>query len=211
MATGKALDGKPYAGNPHVAPSQCYGGTSRFDEGEVASCTAEASLRRGHCRRRPEGRASVCAAKPRRGSLLYSGEIIAMTAAALMSAASAVSAADLETIDLQRRIDDAWRNGGGIVKVEAGIHRIGAIRLRSNVTLLLRSGAVLQASRNLEDYDGWANDELEPVARPQPGDPNDYMRNWYRALIRLHCATNAAVIGEPGSVIDGCNTFDPQG
>ena len=37
MATGKALDGKPYAGNPHV----------RFDEGEVASCTAEASLRRG--------------------------------------------------------------------------------------------------------------------------------------------------------------------
>ena len=26
MATGKALDGKPYAGNPHV----------RFDEGEVA-------------------------------------------------------------------------------------------------------------------------------------------------------------------------------
>ena len=24
MATGKALDGKPYAGNPHVAPSQRY-------------------------------------------------------------------------------------------------------------------------------------------------------------------------------------------
>ena len=29
MATGKALDGKPYAGNPHV----------RFDEGEVAPAT----------------------------------------------------------------------------------------------------------------------------------------------------------------------------
>ena len=26
MTTGKALNGKPYAGNPHVAPSQCYGG-----------------------------------------------------------------------------------------------------------------------------------------------------------------------------------------
>ena len=87
MATGKALNGKPYAGNPHVAPSQCYGGTGRFDEGEVASCTAEASLRRVHCRRQPEAmtrpqvasrsevarglRASVCAATPRRGSLLY--------------------------------------------------------------------------------------------------------------------------------------------
>ena len=34
MATGKALDGKPYAGNPHV----------RFDEGEVASA---AKPRRG--------------------------------------------------------------------------------------------------------------------------------------------------------------------
>jgi len=61
MATGKALDGKPYAGNPHV----------RFDEGDVAPCTAEASLRRVPCRRQPEGRASGCAATPRRGSLLY--------------------------------------------------------------------------------------------------------------------------------------------
>ena len=61
MTTGKALNEKPYAGNPHV----------RFDEGEVASvCTAEALLRREPCRRQPEGRASGCAT-PRRGSLLY--------------------------------------------------------------------------------------------------------------------------------------------
>ena len=96
MTTGKALKGKPYAGNPHVAPSQCYGGTSRFDEGEVASCTAEASLRRVHCRRQPEVmtrpqvasrsevarglRASVCAATPRRGSLLYK-KLIGVSAA----------------------------------------------------------------------------------------------------------------------------------
>ena len=70
MTTGKALNGKPYAGNPHV----------RFDEGEVASCTAEASLRRVHCRRQPEGRASVCAAMPRRGSLLYK-KLIGVSAA----------------------------------------------------------------------------------------------------------------------------------
>ena len=48
MATGEALNGKPYAGNPHVAPSQCYGGTSRFDMGEAES-----------------------AVRPRCGSLLY--------------------------------------------------------------------------------------------------------------------------------------------
>ena len=41
MATGEVLDGKPDAGNPRVAPLQCYGGTNR------------------------------CAATPRRGSLLY--------------------------------------------------------------------------------------------------------------------------------------------
>jgi len=32
MTTGKAVDGKPYAGNPHVTPSQCYGVTCRFDK-----------------------------------------------------------------------------------------------------------------------------------------------------------------------------------
>ena len=125
--------------------------------------------------------------------------------------ACAGPSAGLETATIQGRIDDAWRRGGGTVEIAAGIHKIGTLRLRSNVTLLLRSGAVLQASRNLADYDGWANDALEPVEPPQPGDPNKYMRNWYRAIIRLHRATNAAIIGEAGSVIDGCNTYDPQG
>ena len=36
MAAGKAFKGKPYAGNPRVAPSQCHGAASRFDEGYVA-------------------------------------------------------------------------------------------------------------------------------------------------------------------------------
>jgi len=37
MATGKARNGKPYAGNPYV----------RFDEGEVASAASEMDLN-GH-------------------------------------------------------------------------------------------------------------------------------------------------------------------
>ena len=76
MTKREALNGKPYAGNPHV----------RFDEGEAAStCTAAietegrnspsiaqglSSLRRVSCRRQPEGRTSGCATS-RRGSLLY--------------------------------------------------------------------------------------------------------------------------------------------
>ena len=109
MATGKALDGKPYAGNPHV----------RFDEGEVASCTAEASLRRVHCRRQPEAmtrpqvasrsevarglRASVCAATPRRGSLLYKKKLMTMLLAAgaalgLLTATSLTAYGDALTV-----------------------------------------------------------------------------------------------------------------
>ena len=76
MTKREALNGKPYTGNPHV----------RFDEGEVTSCTVAIEtegqnspsiaqglpkLQRVHCRRQPEGRASVCAATSRRGSLLY--------------------------------------------------------------------------------------------------------------------------------------------
>ena len=65
MTKRESLNGRPYAGTPHV----------RFDEGKVASCTAEALLRRVHCRRQPEGRASVCAATSRRGSLLYKAHV----------------------------------------------------------------------------------------------------------------------------------------
>ena len=85
---------KLIAGNPHV----------RFDEGEVAPCTAEASLRRVRCRRQPEAmtrpqvasrsevagglRASVCAATPRRGSLLYKTKTIRAAIAAICVAAA---------------------------------------------------------------------------------------------------------------------------
>ena len=85
--TNTALRGKPDAENPHV----------RFDEGEVASCTEEASLRRVPCRRQPEGSASGCAATPRRGSLLYRtlcGTILAVVV--VVSCASAVQDVHLE-------------------------------------------------------------------------------------------------------------------
>ena len=58
----KVMQGKPYAGDSHVAPSQCYGGTGRFDEGEVAPT-----------------------ATPRRGSLLYRYLLCAVAFAAVGS------------------------------------------------------------------------------------------------------------------------------
>ena len=96
--TNAVLRGKPDAGNPHVAPSQCYmhrrgeasegtlpkatrrarkrvRGTGRFDEGEVAPCTA---------------------AKPRRGSLLYTMKnLLALAVIAAVCAARASTSSDL--------------------------------------------------------------------------------------------------------------------
>ena len=74
MTERKALNGKPYARNPQI----------RFDEGEIASCTAAIetegrnspsiaqglpSLRRVSCRRQPEGRTSGCVTSRREAPL----------------------------------------------------------------------------------------------------------------------------------------------
>ena len=54
---------------------------------------------------------------------------------------------------IRRALDDCFRAGGGTVVVEPGIHRVGGLRVHSNTTLLLRSSAVLMASRDPADYD----------------------------------------------------------
>ena len=74
MTEREALNGKPYARNPQI----------RFDEGEIASCTAAIetegrndpsitqglpSLRRVSCRRQPEGRTSGCVTSRREAPL----------------------------------------------------------------------------------------------------------------------------------------------
>ena len=128
------------------------------------------------------------------------------------------------TADIQKRIDDAFRAGGGRVSVAKGTHRVRGLRLRSNVELHLESGAVLLASRDPEDYVGvMRRDLVEPVpaaffteaAAPfkgrKPSRSNTPGSRWNNAVIRLYRAKNASITGEPGSVIDGGNSFDLQG
>ncbi|WP_245859291.1 glycoside hydrolase family 28 protein [Luteimicrobium subarcticum] len=50
----------------------------------------------------------------------------------------------LETDEIQARIDAAAAAGGGRVVVGPGVHRTGALRLRSHVELHVEAGAVLQ-------------------------------------------------------------------
>ena len=58
----------------------------------------------------------------------------------------------LATARLQGQIDAAAAAGGGQVRIPAGVHRTGALRLRSGIDLHLEAGAVLQFVADPELY-----------------------------------------------------------
>ncbi len=130
------------------------------------------------------------------------------------------------TTSIQRALDDCFRAGGGTVRLEPGTHRVRGLRVRSGTTLLLRSGAVLEASRAPEDFDVLANDALEPVPAEAfaPGvvwapawkrKTHDHIlkpaSRWNNAIIRIYRARDVRIVGEPGSAIDGRDGYDPLG
>ena len=137
----------------------------------------------------------------------------------------AVSGAGLCTEAIQAAIDACFKNGGGTVEVPAGTYLTGGIRLRSNITLLLKTGATLVGSRDPEDYKAILTDTLEPVDDSMRTDVvwtrsidrksfdfiNKPLSSWNSGLIRAVNAENVAVIGEEGSFIDGMDCFDETG
>lgn len=96
----------------------------------------------------------------------------------------------LDTEAVQRALDACGRAGGGVVRVPPGVYVCQPLTLRSHTTLLLESGAVLQASREPRDF------------MKVPGD-------WLRAksssdflpLIGGSNLTNVALVGQ--GIIDG--------
>ncbi|MCQ2428853.1 MAG: hypothetical protein MJ192_00840 [Clostridia bacterium] len=123
---------------------------------------------------------------------------------------------------IQAAVDACFLSGGGEVVIPAGTFRTGGIRLRSNVTLHLLSGAVLVGSRDPEDYFILDEDTVEPVPKdvksrgPVPDGRFEsvcrkYAGRWYNGLIRAYLAEHIAVIGDKGSVIDGSNCYDEHG
>ena len=129
------------------------------------------------------------------------------------------------TVAIQAEIDRVFRSGGGTVVVGKGEWNVKSLRLRSRVTLYLESGATIRGSRNIDDYFILEDDKVEPVphewitheawTREQSCSLDNFTRypasRWNNGLIRLLGAEDAAIIGEKGSVIDGCNPFDPIG
>ena len=76
----------------------------------------------------------------------------------------AVENGSLNTKIIQKAIDDCFLNGCGEVIIPEGTFRTGGIRLRSNVSLHLLSGAKLIGSRDPEEYFHHFEDKLEPFA-----------------------------------------------
>ncbi len=127
---------------------------------------------------------------------------------------------------LQNALDSVWLSGGGTVELSNGVYYIGGVRLRSHTTLYLHSGCRIIASRSPEAYGFAEADSLEPLSPAdrteglwQPfilGKPRDYSflragSRWNHSIIRAIDAEDIAVIGESGSVIDGCDCYDSIG
>ena len=123
---------------------------------------------------------------------------------------------DDATERIQKAIDTCFGAGDGEVRLGSGEHPVKGLRLRSNVTLHLESGARLLASRDPADYDGVIErDAVEPFDENLL-DANDRLsitsaNHWNNAVIRIYRAHDVAIVGEPGSEIDGQNCYDPEG
>ena len=120
----------------------------------------------------------------------------------------------LQTEKIQSALDACFLAGGGKVIIPRGVFLTGGLRLRSNTTLYLRSGAILRGSSNHADYSAYLSDEVEPIKIPayidSRGSVNPYSK-WNNGLIKVVDAENVSIIGEPGSFIDGVDCYDPNG
>lgn len=120
-----------------------------------------------------------------------------------------------------QRVFDLCRDGGGTVVVPAGRYCISGVRMWSDTTLLLKSGAVLLGSTECSDYPVFEvpegvemRSDLELITQYYqysfaPDAP--FWQNYRRAMISAYGEKNIAILGEPGSVIDGQDCYDADG
>ena len=98
----------------------------------------------------------------------------------------------LETDSLDKAIDACAAAGGGTVYFPAGTYLSGTVRLRSNITLWLDSGAKLLGSKDLAQYRTAVEGQV-----------------WYDALILAKGIRDVAIVGR--GVIDGNRVSNPKG
>ena len=106
----------------------------------------------------------------------------------------------LDTVAIQKSLDDCAASGGGTVVFPPGRYLSGTIHLRTGVTLHLEAGARLIGTTNLADY-----------AQPTPPAfmPEAKWGKWHRGLIVGENVEDVAITGS--GTIDGNKVFDPTG
>lgn len=121
---------------------------------------------------------------------------------------------ELQTEKIQK-VFDMCREGGGTVVIPKGRFLTGGLRMWSDTTLYLESGARLIGSDVCENYavfdvpDGVElRTDMEMISQYFRG------RTWKeyrRAVISVYGGRNISVIGEKDSLIDGDDCTDPNG
>ena len=123
--------------------------------------------------------------------------------------------ADTPQTQAIQKVLDLCKDNGGTVVFPKGTYRVSGLLIYSGTTVLLKSGAVLLGSENCGDYavfDVPANVHLRTDQEMIPQYFGDKKRAEYRrAMLSAYGASQISIIGEPGSVIDGQNCFDPDG
>ena len=118
----------------------------------------------------------------------------------------------LQTKEFQAVLD-LCKNGGGIVVVPKGRFYISSVRMWSDTTLYLETGAEIYGSDNCDDYEVYSTEGVEmrsdmELISQYYGTPWETYR---RAMISAYGEKNISIIGEMNSVIDGVNCYDPNG
>ena len=174
MTTGKALNGKPYAGNPHV----------RFDEGEVASA---ATPRRGsllYNTRKLMALAAICVAAAMPS---WAADMTISTDYVLnddLTVDGTLTVASGATVDL---------NGHKLsVKGLAGAGHVTDSQVGNNDYLLLDYIEATGAQRIVTDYVPGANTKIEVVATPTDDSPLTLFgtKSWSNYRFLCMCQNN---------------------
>lgn len=95
----------------------------------------------------------------------------------------------LQTSQIQRVIDIAEANGGGVIEIPAGTYLTGALFFKPGTRLHLQKGAKLKGSDNIADF---------PLIPSRMEGKNIY---YYAALINAYFVKNFSITGE--GAIDG--------
>ena len=122
--------------------------------------------------------------------------------------------AEKQTKEIQRVLD-LCRDEGGTVIVPRGRYLVSGLRLWSDTTLLLKSGAVLKGSDVCEDYEVFDVPEGVELHTDMQMIPRYYDKfpgpEYRRAILSMYGGHDIEILGEEGSLIDGDDCTDPKG